>query len=153
MPRMIRHVRKTKPGLRWACIMYGMNRSRIWIIVAAAGGLILLGVIVAILTAPRANMAAQYARRGEARAKIRSIQAALIQYYSEKGAYPANAQGLNALCDLQLLDKCPIKDPWGRDYIYKYPGEHGDEPDVISLGADGQPGGEGANADIVSWSN
>ena len=36
------------------------------------------------------------------------------------------------------------KDPWGREYIYKYPGEHGDEPDIISLGADGQPGGEGS---------
>ncbi|MGH9645730.1 MAG: type II secretion system protein GspG, partial [Bryobacteraceae bacterium] len=44
-------------------------------------------------------------------------------------------------------------DPWGRPYQYKYPGEHGEDPDVISLGPDGQPGGDGANADIVSWSN
>jgi general secretion pathway protein G len=43
------------------------------------------------------------------------------------------------------------KDPWGRDYLYRYPGEHGDEPDVVCLGADGQLGGEGLNADIVSW--
>ena len=42
-------------------------------------------------------------------------------------------------------------DPWGRPYTYKFPGEHGDEPDIISYGADGQPGGEGINADIVSW--
>jgi general secretion pathway protein G len=35
--------------------------------------------------------------------------------------------------------------------MYKFPGEHGDEPDIISLGADGQPGGEGSAADIVSW--
>ena len=45
------------------------------------------------------------------------------------------------------------KDPWGHDYVYKFPGEHGDEPDIVCLGADGQPGGEGLNADIVSWKN
>ena len=44
-------------------------------------------------------------------------------------------------------------DPWGHPYLYKFPGDHGDEPDIISLGADGQPGGEGNNADIVSWTN
>ena len=43
------------------------------------------------------------------------------------------------------------KDPWGHDWLYKFPGDHGDEPDIISYGADGQPGGDGINADIVSW--
>jgi alkanesulfonate monooxygenase SsuD/methylene tetrahydromethanopterin reductase-like flavin-dependent oxidoreductase (luciferase family) len=42
-------------------------------------------------------------------------------------------------------------DPWGRPYIYRFPGQHSEDPEVISLGADGQPGGEGINADIVSW--
>ena len=44
-------------------------------------------------------------------------------------------------------------DPWGHPYIYKFPGDHGDEPDIISYGADGAPGGDGINADIVSWRN
>jgi general secretion pathway protein G len=44
-------------------------------------------------------------------------------------------------------------DPWGHAYIYTYPGVHGDEPDLTSYGADGQAGGDGNNADIVSWSN
>jgi general secretion pathway protein G len=43
------------------------------------------------------------------------------------------------------------KDPWSHDYVYKFPGDHGDEPDIISYGADGQPGGDGINADVVSW--
>ncbi len=43
-----------------------------------------------------------------------------------------------------------LKDPWGRDYVYRYPGEHGDY-DLTSLGADGRPGGEDKNADINSW--
>jgi general secretion pathway protein G len=42
-------------------------------------------------------------------------------------------------------------DPWGRPYLYRYPSEQGDEPEIISLGADGQPGGEDINTDIVSW--
>jgi general secretion pathway protein G len=46
------------------------------------------------------------------------------------------------------------KDAWSRDFIYHFPGEHQpDEPEIMSLGADGQPGGEGTNADIVSWKN
>jgi general secretion pathway protein G len=49
-----------------------------------------------------------------------------------------------------LPQEIPV-DPWARPYVYKFPGEHGDEPDIISYGADGQPGGEGLNADIVSW--
>jgi general secretion pathway protein G len=42
-------------------------------------------------------------------------------------------------------------DPWGHPYNYKFPGDHGDEPDISSFGADGQPGGDGINADITSW--
>ena len=46
------------------------------------------------------------------------------------------------------------KDAWARDFIYRFPGEHqADEPEIVSLGADGQPGGEGINADILSWKN
>ena len=41
-------------------------------------------------------------------------------------------------------------DPWGNPYEYRAPGEHGDY-DIISYGADGQPGGEGADMDVVNW--
>ena len=51
-----------------------------------------------------------------------------------------------------LRKEIPL-DPWKHPYIYRYPGEHGDEPDIISYGADGQAGGEGVSADIVSWKN
>ena len=44
------------------------------------------------------------------------------------------------------------KDPWGYDYQYVYPGTHGTEYDLFTLGADNQPGGEGINADIGNWS-
>ncbi len=51
------------------------------------------------------------------------------------------------------LQKEIENDPWGHPYVYRFPGEHGDEPDLVSYGADGQPGGDGINADIVSWKN
>ena len=51
------------------------------------------------------------------------------------------------------MDKEIPKDPWNHDYIYRFPGEHGDGPDITSLGQDGQPGGDGFAADIVSWKN
>jgi general secretion pathway protein G len=50
-----------------------------------------------------------------------------------------------------MLQKELGNDPWGHPYLYKYPGEHGEDPDVMSYGADGKPGGTGNDADIVSW--
>ena len=81
-------------------------------------------------------------------------------YKLDIGTFPTSEQGLAALrlkpADINLwngpyMPKDIPKDPWGHDYVYKFPGEHGDEPDIICLGGDGQPGGEGLNADIVSW--
>jgi general secretion pathway protein G len=54
------------------------------------------------------------------------------------------------LWDGPYLRKEVPMDPWGRAYIYACPGEHGDY-DLVSLGADGQEGGEGENADVLSW--
>lgn len=55
----------------------------------------------------------------------------------------------------RLTPSCADADPRlpGRAYLYRYPGELGDLPAIVSLGADGQPGGEGVNQDIVSWRN
>jgi general secretion pathway protein G len=85
---------------------------------------------------------------------------ALGAYNLDTGTYPSTEQGLLALrmkpADVAqwagpyLSQEIP-KDPWGHDYVYRFPGEHGDDPDIVSLGADGQPGGEALNADIVSW--
>jgi general secretion pathway protein G len=73
--------------------------------------------------------------------------------------YPTTEQGMEALVQKPAdaphwqqggyLDKAP-KDPWGKPYQYLSPGQHGDI-DIYSLGADGQPGGEGVDADIGNW--
>jgi general secretion pathway protein G len=85
---------------------------------------------------------------------------ALGAYKLDTGLFPTTEQGLQGLRvkpqgvnqweGPYLPQEIPV-DPWARPYVYKYPGEHGDEPDIISYGADGQPGGEGINGDILSW--
>ena len=75
-----------------------------------------------------------------------------VDRYSDQGLQalrvkPGDAENWNG----PYMPKDVPKDPWQHDYIYKFPGDHGDEPDIISYGADGQPGGDGINADIGSW--
>jgi general secretion pathway protein G len=102
------------------------------------------------------------AKRTAARAQIDSFMTALGAYKLDTGSFPNTDQGLAVLrvkpenseqwAGPYLPKDIPM-DPWGHAYLYKYPGDHGDEPELISLGADGQAGGEGNNADIQSWSN
>ena len=116
--------------------------------------------LFAALVAPSMLKKSDTARVTAARAQIHNFETALGTYKLDTGTFPTTEQGLQALrikpndvnqwAGPYMPQEIP-KDPWGRDYIYKYPGEHGDEPDVISYGADGQPNGDGLNADIVSW--
>ena len=103
---------------------------------------------------------ADKAKRIAARAQISSYVTALGTYQLDVGTYPTTEQGLQALRTQPegvtnwhgpYVQQDIAPDPWGHPYVYKFPGEHADDPDVISYGGDGQPGGEGNNADIVSW--
>jgi general secretion pathway protein G len=114
------------------------------------------------LVMPRLFEHAEKAKVTAARAQINGFETALGTYKLDTSSYPTTEQGLQALRNRPsnlpqwqgpYLPKDIPNDPWGRAYVYKYPGEHGDEPDIISYGADGQPGGDGPNADIVSWKN
>jgi general secretion pathway protein G len=118
--------------------------------------------LFAAIVAPRMLGRADAARRTAARAQINSFMTALGAYKLDTGMYPATEVGLNALrvrpenlpqWNGPYLPQDIPADPWARPYLYKYPGDHGDEPDIVSLGGDGQPGGEANNADIVSWNN
>jgi general secretion pathway protein G len=99
------------------------------------------------------------AKRTAAHVQIDSFMNALGLYKLDTGSYPPNLLALRVKPENvpnwagPYMPKDIPDDPWGRPYQYKYPGDHGDEPDLISLGPDGAPGGEGNNADIVSWSN
>jgi general secretion pathway protein G len=116
--------------------------------------------LFAALVAPRLLQKADAAKVTATQAQINGFMTALGTYRLDTSTYPSNEMGLQALrirpqnlpnwAGPYLPKEIP-NDPWGRPYMYKYPGEHGDEPDIISYGADGQPGGEGINGDIVSW--
>jgi general secretion pathway protein G len=94
-----------------------------------------------------------------ARAQMDAIEKALDQYRLDVGRYPSTEQGLAALFQRPsnegkwtgpYLKKEAPPDPWGKPFLYKSPGEHG-EYDLLSFGKDGQPGGTADAADITSW--
>jgi general secretion pathway protein G len=112
------------------------------------------------IVGPRMWQHGDEARVVAAREQISSYQLGLSQYKLDTGTFPPTDQGLNAMrvqpsgmdqWHGPYLTKDVAKDPWGHAYVYKFPGDHGDEPDIVSYGADGQPGGTGTDADIVSW--
>lgn len=102
------------------------------------------------------------ARVAKARQDVRALVTALNLYKLDNYVYPSTEQGLEALVrrpsgqppapnwkQAGYVDSLP-RDPWGREYLYLNPGAH-TEIDVYTLGADGEPGGEGVNADIGNW--
>ena len=121
--------------------------------------LVIIGVLAALIV-PNVLDRADDARVTAARTDVNNLMQALKLYRLDNQRYPSSAQGLTALVAKPTeapvppnwrpyLDKLP-SDPWNRAYQYLSPGLHG-EVDVLSLGADGQPGGEGRDADVGSW--
>jgi general secretion pathway protein G len=138
------------------------NRRRAGITLIEMLVVVTIIALFAALVAPVMFRQSDKARVTAARAQISSFMTALGSYKLDTGVLPSTEEGLQALrvkppnldsWQGPYLPKDIPLDPWHHPYIYKYPGEHGDEPDIISYGADGQPGGEGLNADIVSWSD
>jgi general secretion pathway protein G len=94
-----------------------------------------------------------------AKAQIDALSKALDQYRLDTGHYPSSEQGLVSLVQKPAdelkwqgpyMAKNVPPDPWGKPYQYRLPGQHGDY-DLQSYGRDGQPGGDGDAADVVSW--
>ena len=121
--------------------------------------LVIIGVLAALIV-PSLMDRPDQARATAARQDVAAIMQALKLYRLDNGAYPSSTQGLRALVEKPATGKVPANwrtylerlpaDPWGNPYQYLNPGTNG-EIDVFSLGADGEPGGEKANADIGSW--
>ncbi len=121
--------------------------------------LVILGLL-ASLVGPRVMKHVGDSKSRTAVLQIQDLGTALDIYRLEVGGYPTTEQGLRALVEAPgevigwagpYLKKSTIrKDPWGRDYHYRAPGRHGPY-DLFSLGADNREGGEGEDADVVSW--
>lgn len=121
--------------------------------------LVILGML-ASLVGPQVFKQLSGSKIKAAQLQIQELSAALDLYRLEVGSYPNTQQGLDALIaqprnvdkwNGPYLKKSVIrKDPWGNDYQYRYPGQHG-EYDLWSHGADGREGGDGENRDVLSW--
>ncbi len=110
--------------------------------------MVILGLLAA-LVGPKFFGQVDKARQKDALAQIAMLGEALDLYRLEKHRYPTTDEGLKEL--KSYLKKDIPKDPWGNEYEYKSPGEDGREYDIVSHGADGAPGGDGNDMDIVSW--
>ena len=122
---------------------------------------VIIGILASVVV-PRIMDNPDKARVAKAKNDIRAIGSALDIYRLDNYVYPTTDQGLEALVTKPTSSPEPAnwkqggyvkklsKDPWGNEYLYLNPGEHG-EIDIYSLGADGAPGGNGPNEDIGSW--
>lgn len=125
---------------------------------------IVILALLAALVGPKLMGRTDDAKITDARVQIKNIETALKLYKLDNGTYPTTEQGLGALVTKPTVGVIPKgykdegyleskkipRDPWGNDYLYISPGEHGDY-DLFSYGFDGAKGGEGKNADITSW--
>jgi general secretion pathway protein G len=121
--------------------------------------LVILGLLAA-LAGPRVMKYLGGAKSDTAKLQVEELSSSLDLYRLEIGRYPTSEEGLQALVQAPggvtgwngpyLKKKEVPKDPWGNDYRYASPGQHGPF-DLSSLGADNQEGGEGENKDLVNW--
>jgi len=119
----------------------------------------ILGLIMS-LVGPRVMKQFADAKSDTAALQVEDLGASLDLFYVDVGRYPTTEEGLDALVTAPhgdpawsgpYLKKNTVpKDPWGRAYVYRAPGEHG-AYDLSSFGADGAPGGAKADADVASW--
>ena len=125
--------------------------------------IVILGILAGLII-PRIMGRPEEARRMKARVQIESIETALKLYKLDNGSYPSTEQGLEALVEAPSVGQLPRawrdggylekgrvpKDPWDNEFIYLSPGVNSDF-DLISYGADGEPGGEDKDKDVNNW--
>ncbi len=128
--------------------------------------LVVIFIITLLTTLVGVNVAnrSTEARQQVAQVQIETFKRALQMYRMDNGRYPTQRQGLWALCVPSDTDPKPTKfpdggylespilpkDPWNNDYVYLVPGPPGFPYEIVSYGGDGEPDGEGEDADISS---
>lgn len=125
--------------------------------------MVIIGILAALI-APRLMNKLDDAKVTDAAIQIKNLETALKLFKMDNGFYPSTEQGLTALISPPVIGQIPDNfkpggyldkrslspDPWGNEFVYISPGMQGDY-DIISYGADGKPGGEKYNADIINW--
>jgi general secretion pathway protein G len=122
--------------------------------------LAILGLLAAIAT-PQVLKHLSGAKTKTAALEVKNLSTALEMFRIDTGRFPTQQEGLEALVrpvpgverwNGPYLQKPTVPaDPWGSPYLYRYPGQHGGEFDLYSLGADKAEGGTGENQDITNW--
>src|SRR5690242_17461080 len=139
---------------------FNTSRARGFTLIEIMVAVVILSILMTLVVQNVFNKPAE-ARAVKAQADIRQLESALEMYKLDNFYYPSTQQGLDALVNKPSGDPQPKnwrnsyitrlpKDPWDNPYQYLQPGNKGSF-DVFSMGADGKPGGEGADADIGNW--
>ena len=142
-----------EPGARRA----GFTLVEILVVIAIIS---LLAGVVLLNIAPQIGMGSQAA----AKAQIQVLSSAATTYRMAHGRYPTQQQGLEALVRKPAQEPIPENypdsgylsgrtvpaDPWKNPYIDRCPGRQNEPFEILSYGADGEPGGSGADADVSS---
>ena len=140
--------------------LHKMRKSAGFTLIEIMVVVVILGILLSVVV-PKVMDKPEQARMQLAKQNIRAIEGALDMYRLNHFRYPSTDEGLDALVQAPggselkgypsggYLKKKPL-DPWNNEYVYLSPGSKG-EVDIYSLGADGQPGGDGTNADIGNW--
>ncbi|MDX2495298.1 MAG: type II secretion system major pseudopilin GspG [Desulfuromusa sp.] len=123
---------------------------------------VILGILASIVV-PKLLDRPDQARITKAQLDIKGFEESLGMFKLDNGFFPTTEQGLNALVSIPTSGRIPAKypdagylrkfplDPWDGNYLYLSPGPQSNDYDIISYGADGEPGGEGVDGDINSW--
>ena len=125
---------------------------------------VILGILAGLVV-PRFMEQPEKARQTKAKMQLESLETALKIYKLDNGFYPDTDQGLEALVKKPTTGRVPSrwreggylekssvpKDPWDNDFVYLSPGAHNKDYDLMSLGADGETGGDGTDGDITNW--
>ena len=125
--------------------------------------IVIMGVLAGVVAVNLVGKPGE-ARQAACVTQMQTIKTALKMYKTEQGSYPNQRQGIIALVEAPnspplpkyypeegYLESYPL-DPWKNEFIYLIPGSNGKKYEIISYGSDGEPGGEGENADISSLS-
>ena len=137
--------RRTAPGRQAARGFTLVELLLVLIILALIGGLVLPNIIGR----------AEGAKVKAASSQIDRLAMAVETYYMDTNSFPDSLEELVDSTGVAgwngpYVKRSILKDPWNREYVYQFPGEKG-RFDIVSLGADGQAGGEDTNADITNW--
>jgi general secretion pathway protein G len=121
---------------------------------------LLILALLATIAAPQVMKHLSKAKTETAKIQVDALTASVNYFQLDTGRYPTEQEGLKALVEHPANEikwdgpyvqkKDSLVDPWGRPYLYKYPGQHRDV-DIYTLGSDGKDGGEGDARDIGNW--